>query len=179
MKNKIKPKNKNELIEIIKNECYTNGWQCDLNFIDTSLITDMSYLFSIKSNLNQFNGVISNWNTSNVINMSSMFLQSYFNNDISNWDTSSVNDMSSMFYQSYFNKNISNWDTSCVTDMSSMFENSNWNTSNVIIMNSIFKNSLSKINTPKWYTSNKLYPTKTKKLSFITKFIHHFINKKN
>ena len=41
---------------------------------------------------------------------------------ISNWDTSSVTSMSSMFSsKGNFNGNISNWDTSKVTSMSYMF----------------------------------------------------------
>ena len=39
------PKTKDELKEIIKNRISKEGNCCDLNDIDTSLITDMSYLF--------------------------------------------------------------------------------------------------------------------------------------
>ncbi len=48
------------------------------------------------------NGDISNWNVSNVTNMSFMFYRSYnFNCDIENWDTSKVTDMNSMFSYAY------------------------------------------------------------------------------
>ena len=50
---KYRPKTKEELVEAIKKEIYevqrskySPNWNADLNCIDTSLITDMSYLFS-------------------------------------------------------------------------------------------------------------------------------------
>ena len=83
---KVQPKNKNKLIKIIKDTIKKEGYDCNLNFIDTSLITDMSYLFS-KSG---FNGDISCWDVSNVDNMRGMFLDSEFNGDISKWNTRNV-----------------------------------------------------------------------------------------
>jgi surface protein len=59
-------------------------------------------------------GHISLWNTSNVTNMSYMFLNATnFNQDIGNWDTSKVTNMVGMFLDANnFNKDyISNWDT--------------------------------------------------------------------
>ena len=79
---------------------------------------------------NLFNGDISEWDVSNVIDMSGMF--SYtdsFNEDISNWDVSSVTNMHAMFYSAdVFNLDISGWDISSVTNMSSIFGNT-WNLS--------------------------------------------------
>ena len=125
------PKNKEELKSIIKSRMDKEGTECDLNDIDVSLITDMSWLFS--SNY-EFNCDISKWNVSNVTNMSYMFYNSVFNGDISNWDVSSVDDMYSMFYGSNFNQDISKWNVSKVKDMSYMFtlsrfnrDISNWN----------------------------------------------------
>ena len=46
-----------------------------------------------------------------------MFYKSVFNGDISQWNVSNVTDMSSMFYKSAFNGDISNWDVSNVRDM--------------------------------------------------------------
>ncbi len=72
---------------------------------------------------------------------------SFVNGDFSNWDTSNITDMSSMFYYAIrFNKNINSWDTSNVTTMESMFFNANafnqdlnsWNVSNVTTMKSMF-----------------------------------------
>ncbi len=45
-----------------------------------------------------------------------------FNGDISDWDVSDVTDMSGMFSDAdSFNGDISDWDVSNVTDMSHMF----------------------------------------------------------
>ena len=110
MEYKYRPKNKEQLVETIKKEIFevqgskdNPNWQADLNCIDTSNITDMSYLFSEEYGLEEFNGDISEWNTKNVKDMSYMFSDSEFNQDISNWDVSNVEDMEGMFYDSQFN----------------------------------------------------------------------------
>jgi len=72
----------------------------------------------------QFNGDISQWDVSNVKNMSSMFDGSEFNGDISNWDVSNVEDMSYMFYASQFNGDISQWDVRNVKESSHIFKKS-------------------------------------------------------
>ena len=117
------PKTRIELKEIIEYRISKEGPNCDLNDIDTSLITDMSWLFyGLK-----FNGDISKWNTSKVKNMDSMFSDSVFNGDISNWDVSNVNRMSHMFARSKFNGDISDWNVSNVEDMKYMFYESEFN----------------------------------------------------
>jgi surface protein len=55
------------------------GFNCDLNWIDTSKITNMEFLFKDS----EFNGDISMWDVSNVTDMTSMFERSTFNGDIS------------------------------------------------------------------------------------------------
>ena len=72
-----------------------------------------------------FNDDISQWNTSNVINMNNMFNNATnFDQDISGWDTSNVTNMSYMFYNAFnFNQDIGNWNTSKVTNMGFMFYN--------------------------------------------------------
>ena len=77
------PKTKEELKNIIKKRIREQGPNCDLNDINTSLITDMSYLFDYS----KFNGNISKWNVSNVKDMIGMFAYSEFNKDISSWNT--------------------------------------------------------------------------------------------
>jgi surface protein len=149
------PKTKEELAEIIKSEVERKGWNCDLNHIDTSKITDMSYLFSSSYgyNLEYFNGDISRWDVSNVTNMNWMFYNTMFIGDISKWKPIKVKDMGGMFWgfgneNSKFNaKNfdISKWDVSSVTDMNAMFAHSsfnsdisNWNVRSVLDMRQMF-----------------------------------------
>ena len=70
-------------------------------------------------------GSISDWDVSQVTDMSSLFKdKTTFNDDISSWDVSSVTDMSWMFLSaSAFNQDIGDWDVSSVTDMYLMFKN--------------------------------------------------------
>ena len=112
------PKTKDELIKIIKDRILRSGGVfCDLNDIDTSLITDMSWLFYESG----FNGDISKWDVSNVTDMTRMFSFSYFNQDISKWDTSKVTNMRKMFTLSKFNQDISNWKINKNCDTEDMF----------------------------------------------------------
>ena len=106
-------KSKIELKEIIKDRINKEGPDCDLNDIDTSLITDMSTLFFDS----KFTGDISKWNVSNVRDMSFMFYNSEFNSDISKWDMLNVKDMFGMFYKAKFNQDIANWNIrkDCIT----------------------------------------------------------------
>jgi len=120
---KIVARNNAHLINLIKKEVQLNGYECDLNHIDISHITDLQGLF-YKS---KFNGNISEWNTSNIVNMGHMFAESLFNGDISNWDTSNVKNMHSMFAYSEFNNDISRWNLSNVLIMSEMFKSSKFN----------------------------------------------------
>ena len=116
------PKTIDELKELVNQLIKERGNDADLNDIDTSEITDMSYMFTYSS----FDGDISQWDVSNVKNMQEMFYNSKFtgeNGDISNWDVSNVNNMKYMFCYSEFNVDISNWDVSNVKDMSFMFTN--------------------------------------------------------
>ena len=118
----VKPKNKFELIDIIEETIDDEGYNCSLNFIDTSLIKDMRSLF-FESN---FNGDISKWDVSRVENMSWMFYGSDFNGDISEWNVSKVENMEYMFAHSVFNKDISKWNVSNVSkvkNMKGMFHN--------------------------------------------------------
>ena len=68
---KVQPKNRKELVKIIEDTIKKEGSNCNLNFIDTSCIKDMSYLFSD----NKFNGDILEWDVSNVDNMRGMFFR--------------------------------------------------------------------------------------------------------
>lgn len=100
--NAFRPTTKEELRAIIEQELKRQGADADLNNIDVSCVTDMSFLFY---GLDVRNIKIDKWDTSNVTNMSSMFYRTYhFNGDISRWDTSKVTDMHLMFaYSASFN----------------------------------------------------------------------------
>ena len=95
MKYKYHPNTKEELIEAIKKEIFevqgTNknpNWEADLNCIDTSKITDMSFLFSSAYGLENFNGDISGWDVINVKDIRWMFNSAEFNGDIGDWNIS-------------------------------------------------------------------------------------------
>ena len=93
-------------------------------------------------------GHISSWDTSGVIDMSSLFEGAEeFNDDIGNWDVSNVTDMNCLFFSAKsFNRYIGEWNVSNVTDMSDMFcivdsfnqDIGSWDVSNVTNMNKMF-----------------------------------------
>ena len=116
-------------------------------------------------------GHISNWDTSNVTNMSYLFFDLQdFNEDIGNWDVSNVTDMSYMFYFAiHFDQDISDWNVSNVTNMKGMFRfamnfmngyfdlegMNNWDVSNVTNMQEMFSNmTYFGLNLSSWDVSN-------------------------
>ena len=103
------PKSRNELKALIIKLIKERGKNADLNDIDTSEITDMSYLFNYKELIN-FDGDISKWDVSNVKEMIIMFGNSKFNGDISQWDVSKVEYMDdNMFYGCPLENNPPKW----------------------------------------------------------------------
>ena len=70
-------------------------------------------------------GDISNWDISNVRDMSFMFaLCEFFNQNLSKWNVSRVTDMTLMFDGCYsFNQDISGWNVSNVRNNDFMFNN--------------------------------------------------------
>ena len=99
------PKTKEELRSLVIKRVTEEGPKCDLNDIDVSKITDMSYMFM---GLN-LNGDISKWDVSKVENMAGMFADSKFDGDLSMWDTSNVKDMNDMFYLSPLSGREPDW----------------------------------------------------------------------
>lgn len=99
-----------------------NLMNVELEKLDVSQVTSMKGMF-LSSKLSRFN--LSNWDTSNVTDMSYMFnaVQSVREIDLENWNTSNVKTMSYMFTNATFLQNIylSQWDVSNVSDVSYMF----------------------------------------------------------
>lgn len=112
------PKTKTALITAIREEIKRQGYRADLNCIDTSAIKNMRELFS---KFKTFDGDISEWDVSNVTDMSDMFNGSDFDGDISKWDVSNVKDMTDMFRSSKFSGDISGWNVDKVEYFFPMF----------------------------------------------------------
>ena len=122
---------KKDLQKIIVEAIKENGPNCDLNWIDVSGVTDMSFLFNFTEYLDYlqakhfrdqypFNCDISKWDVSNVKDMVSVCTE--FNQDISNWNVSNVKDMEGMFrFAKKFNQAIGKWDVSNVKLFNTMF----------------------------------------------------------
>ena len=127
---KVQPKNKIQLKRLIDYAFKHNIY--DLNFIDTSKITNMSNLFANC----EYDIDVSNWDVANVTNMYNMFFCCQnFNSDLSNWNVSNVTDMYSMFTmcENFKGKGLENWDVSKVKNTNYMFA------------------GCDKITIPKWY----------------------------
>ena len=140
--------------------------QANLEGLDTSNVTNMSYMFNEASGLTNLD--VSNWDTSKVTNMSFMFgsTNSLTSLDVSKWNTSKVTDMSFMFNgaSSLTSLDVSNWNTSKVTNMCWMFRDassltnldvSKWNTGKVTNMTAmfLFTSSLTSLDVSNWDTS--------------------------
>ena len=108
------------------------------------------------------NESISNWDMSNVIDISYIFLDTKINIPL-NWDLSNIERLTSVFEQTNFNQDLSNWDITSAQYINGLFFNnesfdqdiSGWNTSNVISMNRTFLASRSfNQNISEWDVSN-------------------------
>ena len=97
--------------------------ELDLSNFDTSKVTNMRSMFLDMSNLTTLN--LSSFDTSNVTNMSDMFygMSNLATLNLSNFDTSKVTDMEGMFSYIYnlTTLDLSNFYTSKVTNMKAMF----------------------------------------------------------
>ena len=138
----------------LKNTCKT-FYDCislvnlDVGNLETSSISDMSYMFADCSSLTSLN--VSKWDTSNVTNMSCIFYNCSNISvlDVSKWNTDNVTDMSCLFYNccNVSTIDVSKWNTDKVTKMNSMFDAckkltainvSNFDTSNVVNFDAMF-----------------------------------------
>jgi len=124
-------------------------YESDLVGVDTSNVTDMSYMFMGASFPD---GKIGNIDTSNVTDMRGMFAIVFCDKlNLNNLNTQNVTDMSKMFMECEISiLEIEQFDTSKVTNMNSMFAQinsdgigtvdvSNFNTSNVTDMYAMFE----------------------------------------
>lgn len=91
--------------DIIQSEINQHGLRADLNHIDVSHVTDMTWLFEGSD----FNGDISRWDVKNVEDMCEMFSNSRFNGNIGAWNVENVTDMDWMFDGSEFRGDIGRW----------------------------------------------------------------------
>ena len=130
---------------------------------DLTNVTTMDHMFYLAGHIGTGTGNW-NWNTSNVTDMSYMFLAAYrFNQDLGAWDTSKVTTMKGMFNSATsFNQNIGEWNVSNVTTMYHMFAGAtsfnqnlnNWDVSNVIDMAGMFWNTPFNGDISSWNTAN-------------------------
>ena len=129
---------------------------------EISPISTAFWFSGVGYNVSTFNADLEKLNTSQVINMSSMFKEvgiratTWSIGDLSGWNTSQVINMSSLFEDAGLSAttwsigDLSGWNTSQVTNMESMFSQagyssttlnlnlSNWNTSQVTDMSYMF-----------------------------------------
>ena len=95
----------------------------DIQNLNTSIVTDMTYMFDDCKNLKSLD--LSSFNTNNVSDMSRMFYNcsSLTTLNLNSINTNNVSDMSSMFNycSSLTTLNLSNFNTAKVKDMQNMF----------------------------------------------------------
>ena len=151
----------------------------EIILIEKKTITNMSHMFAVfpsDRNCLKLLPDISEWDTKNVKNMSSMFhfcssLESL--PDLSKWETKNVKDMNNMFKFCHLLKTIpgiSEWNTKNVKNMGHIFDNcssleslpdiSKWDTKNVKYMYNMFYNCIKLQSLPdisKWNTKNVEY----------------------
>ena len=121
----FKPTNNRQLkeavVEALKGDpTGKNAWYNGVHISewDTSEITDMSNLFRDIS----ANPDIKCYSCSHIIDPVYDHNTKYFNGDLSSWDVSAVKDMAMMFGgAASFNGDLSSWDVSAVTNMAYMF----------------------------------------------------------
>ena len=139
----------------------------EINYCNTSNFVSMKEMFYYVPGIKKINGM-NKWRTKKVTNMNNMFYYCGVTElDVSNFDTSNVINMACMFQECYSlqSLNVSNFNTSNVTTMAYMFDNcdnltelnlSNWDVSNVSSMACMFREcySLQSLDLSNWDISN-------------------------
>ena len=155
------PKNKKELIAIIKKKYEENNKSnmLDLNDIDISKITDLSYLFE---NIKPIKVDMNNWDVSHVKDIHGLFWVNKIVEEIhiENWDVRNVESVYGAFYfcTNLKELNLDNWKFEKCTEFDIMFKGcekldthftDNWiMPTHPIMANEMFKGCKY---TPQWY----------------------------
>lgn len=139
--------------------------------LDTTGLNSLKSFFSGSAGPTKIN-LLSNWNISNITNLTSMFGgATNFNENIGNWDTSNVTLMGAVGFSnagtfitcSKFNQYIGGWEVGKVTCINGLFSGATvfnqdlslWNLSSCTAMQSVFSNAIA-FNQPigTWNVSN-------------------------
>ena len=106
----------------VKSFCWPGGVVVQIHSSDGLRVAVKEWLSDRAASEAKY-GHISNWDTSQVTDMSRLFNNATdFNQPLNDWDVSNVTDMSLMFYQARaFNQPLNDWDVSNVTDMNHLF----------------------------------------------------------
>ena len=88
----------------------------DVSTWNVSNVEKFQFMFS---DALSFDGDLSNWDMRSARNLTAMFQQSesFTGKGLSNWRTSNVVDLSYAFFNTSFNQDLNSWDTSSVTTM--------------------------------------------------------------
>lgn len=118
---------------------------------DTPNLSDASSIRGAFQNAINLNDPITDWDVSNVVDMSQMFENALrFNQPLFTWDVGSVQIMDRMFFNATdFNQSVGNWDVGNVTTMSQLFAGAssfnrplgNWDVSKVTNMSNMFRDA--------------------------------------
>lgn len=134
---------------------------------DTSIVTDMGYMFRGCTKLTEVKNITS-WNTERVKTMRYLFYgcSSLTSLDLSRWNTAKVENLEGVFYNcsGLTSLDVSSWNISAVTNIGVAFYNcasltsldvSEWNTENVTTMRSLFHgcSSLTSLDVSRWKTA--------------------------
>lgn len=134
------PKTNGELKLLVHKKILIRPEEPFLSDINTSNITDMSYVFSHYNTIKKLD--LTAWDTSNVIDMSHMFTScsQLINVNLSTWDVRMVDDMSAMFHK-------------CIK-LETVNFGRGWDTDNLIVANYMFS-ECKKLKTLKLYFSTQ------------------------
>lgn len=149
------------LKRLLKKIINKNGNKCSLNCVDVSNIKYMVESVTGVFEKSNFDGDISGWDVSNVVNMEGMFANSKFtgkNGIFKLPKGNNITNMKDIFINSMFDGDISDWDVSNVTNMYRMFKGSSfsydisgWNVNENCFLKDMFKDSPLDGNEPEWY----------------------------